>query len=72
MEYKKPIFKEPGVDFRATLAQLAVVGDAVFIPFREDVKPAAIRMAVSRVNSEGDARFSSHETVNGHIIIRKA
>lgn len=71
MEYKNPIYKEPGVDFRATLSQLEP-GDAVFLPYREDLKPTSIRMAVSRANQSGEPKFSSHETINGHIIIRKA
>ena len=72
MEYKKPILKEPGIDYRATLLQLTEVGDAVFIPFRSDVKPATLRMAVSRANLAGEPKYSSHETLNGHVIIRKA
>lgn len=71
MERKNPIFKEPGIDIPATLAQLNL-REEVFIPYRSDLKGPALRMAVCRANAAGDPKYSVHETINGHIIIRKS
>lgn len=70
MQRKNPIFKEPGIDMPATLAQLNQ-DEEVFIPYRGDLKGPALRMAVVRINAAGKPKYSVHETLNGHVIIRK-
>jgi hypothetical protein len=64
------IYKEPGIDIPATLAQLGRDED-VFIPYRSDLKGPALRMAVVRINASGEPKYSVHEVINGHKIVRK-
>ena len=68
MKRIEPIMKE-GIDIRASLAQLEI-GESVMFPFRNDFKPSSIRVAISRINAEGGARYSAHETINGTFVER--
>lgn len=70
MERKNPIFKAPGIDIPATLAQLDE-GEEAFIPYRSDLDGSALRTAVCRANAAGDPKYSVHKTLNGHIITRR-
>ena len=69
MDYKKAIYKEREVDLTATMQSLDV-NEAVFLPYRPELRLNAIRCAASRQGKKDGRRYKVSDVINGTIITR--